>query len=334
MDNKILFLLLLVNLSMFSQTSSIDYVKNAGFKKNKIIVNNDTIVFISSNLESEIAKPTILFLQGSLPLPIIFKDKESTNTLIPFDIKPYTKKFNFVIIARKGIPLIGSYDEDSKGYYTRDRETPILYIQNDNLIYRAFQAKEVVNYLYKQKWVKKDSIYVIGHSEGYRVAAKISENNKKIAKLVCMSADPFNRITEEINKERYNYLIMDKDSISQIKISRLINDYKNISKNIEMYKSDIELYNWASYNSELTFNSFKKFENPILITYGTNDISSFHNDLLPFLLKGKKLTVKAFPDLDHNYFKNEFDKNGKNLENSYHWDDVFKSVVEWLLSKE
>ena len=87
-----------------------------------------------------------------------------------------------------------------------------------------------------------------------------------------------------------------------------------------------------SYNSELAFESLKKFSNPILVIYGTNDIAvSAHNDLLPFLLKDNNLTIKAYPDLDHNYFKKNYDKKGNLIDESYHWDDVFRDIANWLL---
>jgi esterase/lipase len=185
--------------------------------------------------------------------------------------------------------------------------------------------------LYKQDWVDKDSIFVIGHSEGYRIAAKLSEKNKKIAKLVCMSANPFNRTSEEIFKERISGISNNNYSIIQSNINAIIKDYKSIGDNIEKHKNDYELYNWMSYEDSFSYNSLLKFSNPILVTYGSKDLGSLQNDLLLFLLRKKKLTLIVYPNLDHNYFKKEFDKNGKQLEDSYHWDDVFSDIQNWLI---
>jgi dienelactone hydrolase len=317
----------------FAQDVQDTYLSKSGFTKVSIKAQNDTIVFITSNNDKKKPKPTVLFLQGSLPLPIVFYNQSVTKTILPFDIKPYSDKFNFVVIARKGIPLVGSFDKDANGYLDKNGKVPNLYIANDNLKYREYQAKIVLDFLYKQGWVKKDSIFVVGHSEGYRIAAKLSENNEKIAKLVCMSANPFNRTVEDIFKKRMKCFSSNKDSIAQAQIDISIENYKNIGDNIEEYKKDSELYNWMSYNSELSYGSLLKFSNPILVTYGTDDTGSLQNDLLPFLLPKKNLTLTAYPDLDHNYFKKEFDKDGKPMEDSYHWDEVFKDIVNWLLSK-
>lgn len=324
-----IFILFFTN--TFSQQNLVD-LQASGFKSNMIVTKNDTINFITSNLKSNIAKPIILFLQGSKAIPISFKDSKETFVNIPFNYRKYLNKFNFVIISRKGIPILGNFPKDTSGYLDSLGKTPLNYIKYDNLRYRTFQAKTVINYLYKQKWVQKDSIYVMGHSEGYRVAAKLASKNKKISKLICMSADPFNRTTEMVFRERINCFNNENDSISQSKIELLIKDYKRIDSNIERYKNNYELYNWMSYEKDISYKNLKNFKNPILIVYGTNDIPATHNDLIPFLLNQDNISLKAFSDYDHNYFKKEFDINGKPIQESYHWDDVFDYCIKWLLS--
>lgn len=334
-----LLMFLCINLNLLSQnkedkSTEDKYIHQNGFIKINIVSKKDTISFLTTNTDKKIIKPTILFLQGSLAKPIIFHDSTGASvTAFPFEIDEYLKKFNFIIIARHGIPIVGSYETDTEGYLDLNGKVPIEFVKNDNLKYRTSQAKAVVNYLYKQKWVQKDSIFVIGHSEGYRVAAKLSENNRKIAKLVCMSANPFNRIAEYVLKSRIESLSTASDSLLQKEIEQDIESFKNIPKNIELYKNDFETYNRMSYNNVLSFESMLKFKKPILVTYGTEDIGSLNNDLLPFLLREKKLTMFVYPDLDHNYNKKEIDKNGKELGSSYHWDSVFKDVQNWILKK-
>ncbi|MEO8239022.1 MAG: hypothetical protein ABI576_13030 [Flavobacterium sp.] len=332
---NIIFTLFLFSIKMgFSQNTETQIINELGYSKIALIIKKDTINFLIHKTDGITAKPTLLFIQGSLPIPIVFHDELNTRTLLPFKVEDFQDQFNFVIIARKGIPLIGTYGKDEGGYKNETGDVPLEYEKNNNLKYRVWQAQEVLNYLYKQKWVEKRKIFVVGHSEGYRVAAKLSEYNKKIAKLVCMSADPFNRITEGILRERVTSFSQNNDSISQSYIENDINNFKKIPTDIEQYKHDFSIYNWYSYNKELCFKSFSKFKNPILIVYGTNDIPATHNDLLPFLLPKSDITLKIYPDFDHNYFKKEFDKTGKSLEDSYNWDTVFKDVTNWLLLKK
>ena len=93
------------------------------------------------------------------------------------------------------------------------------------------------------------------------------------------------------------------------------------------------MMNFVSYNENPPINSFKKYKNPLLISYGTNDVRAFNNNLLPLLINKKNLELKIYPDLDHNFIKKEFDNEGNPLEDSYHWDRVFKDVVDWLLNE-
>ncbi|VXB46667.1 conserved exported hypothetical protein [Flavobacterium sp. 9AF] len=321
---------LLFFLFVFKSFAQADALKAIGFEKMELRLKSDTIVFIKSINKENKPKPVILFLQGSLPLPIVFKDEEGIFVSLPFKTTDYLSKYNLIFISRKGIPFIGDFQEHSRGYKDNNGHIPIEYIKNNNLTYRSNQANEVINFLYKQKWVDKKSIYLVGHSEGYRVAANVANKNKKIAKLVCLSADPFNRTAEEILKMRIESFEINNDSLSQHTIENLITDYLNIN-NIAEYKKDFELYIWASYDEKLVYEIFKEIKIPILVAYGTNDLVAVHNDLLPFIFKGKKdFFVRAYPDYDHNFFKNEYDKEGVFLEKSYNWDLVFSDVVKWL----
>jgi len=326
---KLIFILFSCYSSAFSQ-QNFDELEATGFKLSTIITKNDTIILISTNVKSDIAKPTILFIQGSKAVPIVLKDSKGIFVNIPFDNKKYVDKYNLVLISRKGIPVLGDFPKDANGYLDTFGKTPLNYIKYDNLKYRTFQSETVVNYLYKQKWVQKDSIFVIGHSEGYRVAAKLASKSRKISKIICMSADPFNRISEMVFRERVNCFNNENDSISQFKIESLIKNFKNIDSDIEQYKNNYELYNWMSYEKDITYENFKNFKNPILIVYGTNDIPATHNDLIPYLLKQDNISLKAFSDYDHNYFKKEFDIDGKPIEDSYHWNDVIDYCIKWL----
>lgn len=318
----------------FSQKKSISLLKGIRFSKIELLLKKDTITFICSDFGSTKLKPTILFLQGSTAKPIIYSINGNLEVSSPFELEKYLNRFNFVFIARKGIPMVGEFQKLEKTNLTfvdENGKEPSKYIPYNNIIYRTYQANMVVNYLYKQKWIQKDSIFVVGHSEGYRVAAKLSEFNNKISKLVCMSANPINRSSDEILNYRIKALNIDNDSIYQCNVDKLIKQFAEIKDDIEVYKNEYSTYNWLSYEKNMPFESLKKYTKPILIVYGTKDFGSLQNDLLPFLLSKKDLTLKAYPNLDHNYFKKEYDKEGKKLEDSFHWNEVFEDVVQWLL---
>lgn len=304
-------------------------IAQENFKVNEIINKKDTINFISLSNNYKEKKATILFIQGSKSIPIILTKDGIRKINLPFEYIKYLNKFNFIIINRKGTPLSSEYEQINKIITNPSSE----YLKNDNLLYREKQTRDVINFLKKQDWVDRKKIYVVGHSEGYRVAAKASENNNSIKKLVCISADPFNRTSEDIVKLQIENLEINNDSINTKIILNKVSDFKSIGT-VRNYKNDIELYNWASYEKFTPIKCLLNYNNPLMVVYGSNDYKSFNNYLLPFILKKDKLELKIYPDLDHNFFKKEFDKDGKPLQDSYHWDEVFKDIVDWLLNEK
>ena len=313
--------LFLFSTIIFSQ--NIDGISD--FNKIEIVAKNDTITFIQ-NTSNKNNKPTIVFVQGSLPISLILKDNNDLWINLPFDYTKFDKDVNLIIINRKGVPLISEYNDYSKLQNNPSNK----YLKNDNLYYRVFQVEEVLKYLKKQKWIEKEKLFIVGHSEGYRVAAKVAERNPKIKKIACLAADPLNRISENIIRLQQENITLENDSLRVLKIYKEIKDYKNL-KNFNVLEND--MMNFVSYNENPPINSFKKYKNPLLISYGTNDVRAFNNNLLPLLINKKNLELKIYPDLDHNFIKKEFDNEGNPLEDSYHWDRVFKDVVDWLLNE-
>ena len=323
---KILKNLLKASLFLFSTiifSQNIDGISD--FNKIEIVAKNDTITFIQ-NTSNKNNKPTIVFVQGSLPISLILKDNNDLWINLPFDYTKFDKDVNLIIINRKGVPLISEYNDYSKLQNNPSNK----YLKNDNLYYRVFQVEEVLKYLKKQKWIEKEKLFIVGHSEGYRVAAKVAERNPKIKKIACLAADPLNRISENIIRLQQENITLENDSLRVLKIYKEIKDYKNL-KNFNVLEND--MMNFVSYNENPPINSFKKYKNPLLISYGTNDVRAFNNNLLPLLINKKNLELKIYPDLDHNFIKKEFDNEGNPLEDSYHWDRIFKDVVDWLLNE-
>lgn len=77
-------------------------------------------------------------------------------------------QFNFVIINRKGTPIISEFELINEVI----NKPSLEYTKNDNLIYREIKLKKVIKYLRNQPMTR---FYIVGHSEGYRVAAKVCE---------------------------------------------------------------------------------------------------------------------------------------------------------------
>jgi pimeloyl-ACP methyl ester carboxylesterase len=266
-------------------------------------------------------------------LPLFYgrKSKKDTLFFVPVDFKKYNQQCRFVFAKKKTTSIIDDYDKD---YFTQEN-TSIAFLENTTLEKRAKSIGTVIEYLAKQKWVS--DIYVVGHSEGYRVAASVAAKSKKIKKVVCMSANPFNRCLQFRMEERIKgFQGLVNDTIVNQNVDSLHNFFWNLP---QFNFGDSMRYEMAFFKNELSYNynfsifDLLKIKIPILITYGTSDIGSLDNDLVPYFFTEKKktnLSVKTYPNLEHNYLL--LDKDGSIKEK--HWNDVFKDVIDWLFEKE
>ena len=305
-------------------------LKGTKFQIDKITKKKDTIHILRNNI-SETEKPTLIFLQGSLPIPLLFRDNQDIFPNIPFDYKELSKKWNIILIARKGVPLIGQFPNDANGVNDSEGHEPMEYRKHNHIYYRVWQAKTVIDYLYHQKYVDKKSIYVMGHSEGYRVGAKLATSTNKIAKIVLANTSPFTRTAHEIQEIQTQAILTKKHEEAQNKIDSLLTDYHQYDGNIEKHRNNFDIYGWLSYERNQPIKYFQKIKIPFLIIGGTNDVRSTQNQLLPFLVKNNNMQLKMFPGYDHNFFKEEWDAKGNPLESTYHWDDVFQYCFDWFL---
>lgn len=292
-----------------------------------ISLKNDTINFIKiSNKDNKNhLKSTIIFVVGSKPSPLILNvndEKENYQSFyLPFDPYKYLDQFNFILIQRKGCPIAFDYEKIND----LTENPSAIYSQNDHLDYRVFQVNEVIKYIKKNKKDFFNNLYVIGHSEGYYITTKVAEENKYINKIVCLSAHPFSRSCEFVFKnsaENY-YNPDDKKRIETMESE--VSYYKYIIKNPK------EDYNFYTYNNYLSIKSLEKIKIPVFIGFGSNDIAPSLNLFIPYILPNKEnITLKPYPDLDHNFINTTYDEKGTILNESFHWDDVFKDIVGWL----
>lgn len=106
--------------------------------------------------------------------------------------------------------------------------------------------------------------------------------------------------------------------------------YRNSFSTKEQH-ADLSLIAWQSFSSP-QIEKLAKVKKPIYLAYGTSDIISELNDLAPLYFirnkNEKSLTMKPYPDLDHNFF--ELDDNGKPDRTKKHWNNVFMDFLGWI----
>ncbi len=326
--------LIFLCLFVFNKNQAQSFLTNRHFSLFQFQEKKDTFQYIVSDTDFSKAMPTLVFVQGSGAMPLFFyrKEKKDTLFLLPVELKKYENQCRIVFLQKKGTALLDDYDKD---YF--DLENMSLdFLQNADLQSRTKSINALINHLSKQKWVKKEQIYLVGHSEGYRIAAKAAAKNKKIAKTVCMSANPFNRFAQFATENRLKSARKEiSDAIAKQNIDSLYQYFSDLP-NIDLRGQDAKIQAFfkaeISYNYSFALDDLLKIKSPLLLTYGMADVGSLHNDLVPYFFRkeGKEnLTVLSYPDLEHNYLK----INDKNEITERHWQDVFDDVMKWLLRK-
>ena len=323
--NKLLFVLIVLYSGIVYGQDEKKLEDYYDFKS--LIVKNDTINFIkiSTKDNKNHLKSTVIFVVGSKPSPLILNindEQESYQSFyIPFNPYTYLDQFNFILIQRKGCPIAFDYDKIND----LTENPTAIYSKNDHLDYRVFQVNEVVKYIKKNKKEYYNKLFLVGHSEGYYIATKVAHISKKVDKIVCLSGHPFSRSCEFVYKNSAVNYYNSADSKRIETMESEILYYKQIRKNPK------EDYNFYAYNNNLAIKSLEKIKIPIFIGFGSNDIAPSLNLFIPYILPNKEnITIKPYPDLDHNFINTTYDEKGTILKESFHWDDVFKDIVGWL----
>ncbi|WP_404984656.1 alpha/beta hydrolase fold domain-containing protein [Chryseobacterium sp. M5] len=337
MKLKISFLFIILSQFFISQQGKIINNQSTAFE---ISDKNDPIEFIVYDTKLEQKKPVFLWCQGSLPYPIYVNSKEEGLWIIGggianFDVENIVKNYHLVIISMPKTPLIADEKDINESYWyygnSKNENQPTLEFQKaDYLENYVNRAQKVLKFLNKQKWVDRSKLIVAGSSQGSKVATKVAAANKNVSKLGLFSANPFGRIDQNIREYR--------KEAEQKQISWEEAD-KGIEEEYQMFRDAYtpkklaekpELLAWKSFSVPL-LDDWLQFKKPIYLAYGTHDIASDLNDIVPLYFireNNNNLTLKRYLNLEHNFFEVE---NGKPNHEKPHWEEVMNDFVEWTL---
>jgi esterase/lipase len=276
---------------------------------------------VSKNRGENIAKPTIIFLQGSLPKPLIINTPQGTAGVFPFNHYLHDKAYRFVIISKPGIPVMPASDQLDERYNYRDEDGnfPAEYIENYSMESLVERANKVIKQVKKASW-SNGEIILMGHSEGARVGVKVAAENKHIDRLVYLSANPYGRENGILFTERM----------------KMIQGHMSGTDNQQMINERYERFRQTESRDHISFSEnlmddLISIEKPIFVGYGTRDWGSLACDFIPleFVKAGKdNLAHHPYIDMEHNFFSVKEDGNVDY--NAYHWDEVMKDVIDWI----
>ncbi len=310
-----------------------------------ITTQNDTINFIKIDADTTKTKPTILFCQGSLSIPLVvkFKDGKSIITSIGnFDYKTISEKYNIIVISMPNTPVVANRKELNHQYaYVPDTLKPYVvdmqYWKNNYLEKYVERGNIVLNFLRKQTWVDKNKIILIGHSQGSHIALELAKQNQDIYALGYFGGNILGRFGSMILQER--------NAASTGKISQE-NAQTNINEKYKLWKTvcrDTTEFSVEKSDSKQSWKSFSKpkiddltsIVTPIFIAYGTKDIGAQIGDIMPvfFELKGKtNYKMRPFIGCGHNF--EDINPDGTSNWEKKYWENAMNEFISWIESIE
>ena len=332
-------LLLIVNtLFSFSQT---DYksITKAGYKyfsiKDTLKQSScDSIRFVVRNNDSQ-KKPLLVFIQGSSSQSLIINDNnESYSVIESLAYSELLEKYCVVLISKPGVSVCSA----DKPHINNE-----VYTANNYKDYYVNSTIQVIHFLTNQVYVDKSKVYLIGHSQGSSIAAKIASTYpNQISKLVFMSGHVFDRHYQDITnyRKQAEYGII-ASTQAQEKIDSVYNNYELLKQCVEQKSKyfendDLIFYHYRnsySFNFDPPIDCLLKYNNPTLVVYGTKDPAVNELDMLPLFYtraNNTNLTIHCYPNYDHNYWLREYDNRGEVVKELFNWPSVFGKVDEWL----
>ncbi len=302
-----------------------------GYRHLQMRYKGDTvdILVLSQKGEEMKRKPVFLFVQGSLPSPLIKYDVKGPYGVFPFATKEFLPDYHLVIISKPGVPLVADVRTLTPRYEYNDPKTgrvPAAYCQRNYLEYYVARDAAVLRYLARQPWVDSHNISAMGHSEGTFVVARLARRPGVLKRVIYLSGSPLGRILTIVAGIR----AAGDSAIAE-------NELRHWSQTVAAPHA----YDCTNPgDSNLTTASFSEVQSPlqdflhtkipVFIGYGTRDDAALTNDYLRLELAraGKtNFTFRAYPGLEHNFFgftRGEVDQE------KWNWDRVARDFFAWM----
>jgi hypothetical protein len=321
-------------LSLFGQ--KIKRPEDAGFSAFVLPASGDSIRFLVADTSAALnqRKAVFLFIQGSLPTPVLITNGEAAYSPFPFDIRPYQNEYHFVVVSKPGLPIMTHVNALDAQFNYLDPDTkrpPKAYSDQNYLDAYVLQHQTVIDWLVQQSWVDASKIVVCGGSQGARIGAHLAAAKPAVTHLIYFSGNPNGRMDEEVRRIQRDELLGKISPETAVeKLESLQAYWKWAFENAQ--STDVEQGDSPKTSTSFSVSSracLTSLNIPILVAYGTADLTAAPCATLPidfFRLNKTNLTLKAYPNYDHHFFKQNLD--GKEPE--YKMDEAFKEWMLWL----
>jgi hypothetical protein len=299
--------------------------------------NQDSIQYIKIGTDITTVKPTIIFLQGSLPVPLVIDFKDFKHVNIPFKYEEFLTDFHLVEISMPQTPIEAEIKNLNNQYCfvtdtSKENSFRKEYLKDNFLSNYVLRTNKVIADLLEKEWVNKDQIHLVGHSQGAKIAAVVASQNTSVTTVSLLGFNAYGRFDENIRRER------SKMRHNQITGEEYLNNldyhyqkWEEINQKPNEYESGN--LNWTTFSIDY-IPHLLKIRVPIFVGFGTEDISAENCDLLPIVFienKKSNLTIKPYVGLEHNFFKIKDRK--PDYQSGGYWTEVMKDIKIWIKQK-
>lgn len=287
-------------------------------------------------------KPIFLFRQGSLPIPLFTinpKNNRPSLTELPITCYDHEADYYCIMIAKPGVPLIETDAYLDTLFTTRNNPKsgmyPPTYQGHNYLDYYVRQTNRVLQFVLGQPWADTKQVIIAGGSEGYAVAIKTAYTNDQITHLIAFSGFLDGRQQGIMRQERMKgYTGEYTQEQAHERVEELQQQWMQICADSLNTSAKVGDPNRTTYSFSVDYRGYLLALNiPILILYGTADIGATSNDSLPleFARLGKQnLTLKAYPNHDHTFYRLSYDSCGKVVKRVYNGVAVERDYFQWI----
>ncbi len=281
-------------------------------------------------------KPLLLFLGGSGLEPTFKYNRADQQVYYTgfYRFSQYKDQYHIVFINKAGIPLYDSVNNNQENY-----KVTAYAEENNTADWRAQSASKAIDYLLKVLPVDTSNVIVVGHSQGGQVAPKVAVLNRKVKKVVIMSANALDHIYDRILLARQQAL---NNQMSYEEAQQVVDSLLKVQKAIYQSPADTKqtfwgdpFNKWYSYSKETPLENMLKLNIPILLIASGRDVEGSYiantdYAALEFIRKGKQnLTYKVYPNYDHIYSETAR-KYGEEIGMGFKANLVVDDIFKWL----
>jgi dienelactone hydrolase len=282
------------------------------------------LLILSAPGEAQVRKPLLLWVQGSLPVPLVLYDHRGAYPVFPFHPKKVLKNCHLAVISKPGVPLVANVEGKDPNQLFRTATPPAYYRARNYLGYYVQRDEAVLRYLKRQPWVTSDQVLVAGHSEGSTIVAQLVAVPGLVSRGIYLSGSPLGRALTEVARNPFNPDTTAADvEQGYAKWARAV---ATPTQN-EDTPGDSPLNTYSHGQSQLP--ALLGARVPLFIGYGTRDDAVVANDYLrieAIRLHKTNLTFHAYVGREHNFFGF---KDGQVNFDDFYWDHVGADFLRW-----